>query len=648
MKDERRQHNTNSAIAGCMRRAAPCCALLGVLLLIGASSSQAQEEVKQVLVLQSVSRGNMTLDQFTGTFRVSLDQQAGKAINVVQVVVGPTGFVGAPEQAVVDYIRAMYADRLPPDLVMTVGGPAALFARKHRRQLFPATPLLFAALDERYLRSAPLAENESAVTVINELPRLVDDILRILPATRQVFMVTGSGAIGRFMRPELEAGFARFQDRVTFVWSDGLSLPGILQRVASLPAHSAIIFQTFGTDAQGGAYPAEEVVAALYAAANAPLFAAQSPYFGNGIVGGSMMDIDSLARRTADVASRILNGAPLASIRVPSQLRGRPRYDWRELKRWGIPESRLPRGSIVLFRRPGLWAEYRFPALIAVGALIVQTLLIARLLYERRARQRAERESRTNLALAADANRRETISALTSSIGHELGQPLSAIVHNAHALQIMATANRAAPAAIEEILTDIKAEAVLATQIIDRHRTMLRSHQLQKQPIDLHAVIDESLALVAHDMKARHIKVGLDLAPTPCVIDGDHVLLAQALVNLLRNATEALADQPAAGRHITVRTAVHPNHVNVAVADTGTGLSPEIIGTLFTPFVTTKSQGLGIGLTIVQRIVAAHGGTIAAEKNQQGGATFTVTLPRSATPTLRSGGLDAAATAGDG
>ncbi len=141
-----------------------------------------------------------------------------------------------------------------------------------------------------------------------------------------------------------------------------------------------------------------------------------------------MLSIDDLARSTADVATRLLNGVPPASIRVPPQVRGQPIFDWRELQRWSIPESRLPPDSVVLYRDPGLWAEYKATVLSAAGVLVVQSLLIAGLLYQRRARHRAEVESRTNLALAADANRRAMMSALTSSIAHELGQPLSAMV----------------------------------------------------------------------------------------------------------------------------------------------------------------------------------------------------------------------------
>ena len=129
--------------------------------------------------------------------------------------------------------------------------------------------------------------------------------------------------------------------------------------------------------------------------------------------------------------------------------------------------------------------------LSAAGVLIVQSLLIAGLLYQRRARRRAETDNRRNLALAADANRRQTMSALTSSIAHEVGQPLSAMIHDAHALQMMITANRATSDTIGEILRDIRSQGVRATQIIDRHRTMLRSHQLDKKTIDLHAVVHE-------------------------------------------------------------------------------------------------------------------------------------------------------------
>jgi signal transduction histidine kinase len=540
--------------------------------------------------------------------------------------VGPTGSVGASDPAVVDYILSTFAKRPKPDLIVSIAGPAAVFARKYRQQLFPATPLLFAAVDQRYLGDAPLGENETAVAVAGDFPRLVDDMLQVLPQTRQVFMVIGSGQIGRFWHGELEQQFKRFQDRLTFVWSDDLSLPEILHRCANLPANSAIFYFTFGTDASGAAYADERVLADLHATAKAPLFAAHTAYLGYGIVGGTLLSTDEMSRQTADAAIRILDGAAPSSVKVPPQSPGQPMFDWRELERWGIPETRLPANSVVHYRRPNLWHEYRGTVLSAAGALAIQALLIVGLLFERRARKLAEIESRTNLALAADASRRATMSALASSIAHELGQPLSAMINNVGALQMMLDANRATSDTTREILSDINAECVRATQIIERQRTMLRSRQLQMKPIDLHAVVRESLALLAHDIRARQIEATVNLPANPCIISGDPVLLQQVLVNVVMNSMDAMVETPPARRRLMIKSEVRAADVEVSVSDTGPGLPPDIIGTLFTPFVTTKSHGLGIGLTIARTIIDAHGGIIEARNNPEGGATFLITL----------------------
>jgi len=602
---------------------------LACLLLLGAASSEAQQVARQVLLLQSVNRGNLAIDQFTGNFRVELDQRADTPVNVVQVVVGPAGFVAASEQALVSYIRSTFVDRPDPDLIMSIGGPAAVFAREHRQQLFPGTPLLFAGVDQRYLGDAPLGENETAVAIVTDYPGVVDGILQLLPETKHVFMVTGSGQIGQFWHLELQDAFRRFHDRLTFVWLTDLSLQETLRRVASLPPDSAIFYITFGTDATGAAYADQRVFAELQARTKAPLFGALGAYLGAGIVGGSLISIDELARTTADAATRLLNGTAPKHINAPPQFRGQPIFDWRELNRWRIPESRLPAGSVVRYRAPSLWQQYRSTVLSAAAALAVQSLLIVGLLYQRRERRRAEIESLRNLALAADASRRQTISTLTGSIAHELGQPLSSMIHNTQALQMMIAADGAAPETMGEILSDIRSQGAQATQIIERHRTMLRHRQLDKTPIDLHAVISEGLALVAHDMRARQIEAVINPASNRCVVNGDQVLLQQVLVNLLVNAMDAMAETAPARRRVTIRTDVRTADVAVSVRDAGTGLPEHVNGTLFTPFVTTKANGLGIGLAIARTIIDAHGGTIEGRDNTEGGATFTFTLRRS-------------------
>ena len=600
-------------------------------LLLVAGVAEAQPAVRHILVLQSFNRGNLVLDSFTANFLVDLEGRAEAPLNVVQVVVGPTGFVVAPEQAIVDYIRATFVNQPPPELIVTIGGPAATFARRHRQQIFPERPLLLASVDQQYLRDATLGENETAVTVVNDFPQLVDDILQLLPETQADIHGDGPWTAGHLLASRVRRpvhAISRPADvrLVRMICPSRRSCGAV--RTCHAVRRSSII--TLITDSQGGAYADERVLAELHATANAPLFGKHTVTLGHGVVGGRLVSIEELRRTTADAAVRLLDGAPPGSVRVPPHVAGQPIFDWRELQRWGIAESRLPAGSAVRYRNPTLWQEYRGTVLTAAGVLAVQSILIAGLLHERRARQRAEMESRRNLSLAADASRRQTMSALTSAIAHELGQPLSSMIHNAQALELMITADRATPDTISEILADIKSQGVHATQIIDRHRTMLRSRQLDKKPIDLHAVISESLALVAHDMRARQIEATLQLSSNPCVINGDQVLLQQVLVNLLINAMDAMGEVPPARRRVRIGTSVRGAEVELSVRDTGAGLPADIDGALFAPFVTTKPQGIGMGLTIVQTIVDAHSGTLTAHNNPEGGATFTVTLPRSA------------------
>jgi signal transduction histidine kinase len=200
-------------------------------------------------------------------------------------------------------------------------------------------------------------------------------------------------------------------------------------------------------------------------------------------------------------------------------------------------------------------------------------------------------------------------------------------MYNAQALDMMVSADRATPDTIREILSDIQGQGLRATRIIERHRAMLKTHQLEKKRVDLVGVIDETIALVAHDLQARQVEATVNMPPQACVINGDQVLLQQVFVNLVMNAVDAMITRPPGSRHVSISARLTPGHVAIAVRDSGTGLPPEVDGRLFAPFVTTTSQGLGIGLTIAQTIVQTHRGTIEAVNNPDGGATFTVTLP---------------------
>jgi signal transduction histidine kinase len=164
---------------------------------------------------------------------------------------------------------------------------------------------------------------------------------------------------------------------------------------------------------------------------------------------------------------------------------------------------------------------------------------------------------------------------------------------------------------------------------------MLRAHQLDRKPIDIHAVVRESVELIADHTRGRQVQVDIEIPSEPCIVLGDPVLLQQVFVNLMMNAMDAMTEVHVQRRRITVRCDRTPGSVAVSVGDTGAGLPASLDGKLFDAFVTTKANGLGIGLTIARTIVEVHSGKIEAHNNPGSGATFTVTLPRNEIPAGR-------------
>lgn len=362
--------------------------------------------MRRLVLIQSVERGNLVLDRFTGLLRAQIDEQRHEPLSISEFVINPAGFVDTPQEVIAEYIRSAFAGRSRPDLVITMGGPAAAFGQKYRAQLFPDSPIIYAAVDQRFLQEGHFTDRETVVAVANDYVGLVDEILRLFPATENVYVMLGAGDLGRFWRREFEAEFRRFGNRLRFIWPDGMSYADMLQRAASLPPRSAIISISIDLDADGTNYPTGRVLEDLRARANAPVFGAQSAELGYGIIGGNLMSTEAIGARTADVALRILAGASPGTLTPPVQRPGPRVYDWRELRRWGVSENRLPAGSLVRFREPGVWERFKWLIVASVSGLVAQTFLIGALLVGRAKRRRAEqalRESEGRFRVLADS-----------------------------------------------------------------------------------------------------------------------------------------------------------------------------------------------------------------------------------------------------
>jgi signal transduction histidine kinase len=360
--------------------------LLVVLLLHCPLSAVARGETRHVLVLSSSERPFAPQSGFADALVRELIRSSREPIRFVEVPVqAARASDEAPGASIAQRIRVAFgSQRL--DLVMTIGGPAAAFAQQFRQELFPATPMLIAGVDRRFIENGTFTDNETTVATQHDPALMIDEILRLLPETRTVMVVVGASQVEQFWLQEMKREFRRFDGRLQFIWTNELSFDEIVERCRTMPAQSAIFFAILSLDGKGEPRVEGDTLTSLHAVANVPMFALYG--IGRGIVGGPLLSTDELSRTTAQVALRVLAGESPGSIKTTTQRTGQPTYDARELRRWKIDEGRLPPASVVLFREPTIWQRDQRAITLGVllgGIPVVAIVLLVGLIKRRRA-----------------------------------------------------------------------------------------------------------------------------------------------------------------------------------------------------------------------------------------------------------------------
>jgi len=242
--------------------------------------------------------------------------------------------------------------------------------------------------------------------------------------------------------------------------------------------------------------------------------------------------------------------------------------------------------------------------------------------------RRTEETLQTTRAELARAARITTIGELTASIAHEVNQPLAAVVANADAC--VAWLSREAPDLVEARAAAERATqgATRASEVIARIRSLITKVTPEKSRLQINGIIEQTAALVDGQALKNRVSLKLGLSRDLPLVLGDSIQLQQVVLNLLMNGIEAMSSVTDRPRTLILRSESQPGgQIRVAVQDSGIGLSEEVMNRLFEPFFTTRSKGMGMGLSISRSIVEAHGGRLWAESNGSGGATFQFTLP---------------------
>ena len=244
--------------------------------------------------------------------------------------------------------------------------------------------------------------------------------------------------------------------------------------------------------------------------------------------------------------------------------------------------------------------------------------------------KRAEREAREQRDALARMDRATSMGQLTGSIAHELNQPLTGIVSNAKAAQLMIESGNWKGNEWKEIMADIEEDSKRAGSVIRNLRDLFREQKGEFLPVDINAVVTETEQLLRSEFVLQNVNLTTERARSIPLLNGNKVQIQQVLVNLITNGIEAMQDLAEDDRRLHVATAHDTNNVKVWVEDCGPGIAADKVDRIFEPLATWKPGGTGLGLAVSNSIIEAHGGNMFAENRPAGGARvgFALPLPR--------------------
>ena len=280
------------------------------------------------------------------------------------------------------------------------------------------------------------------------------------------------------------------------------------------------------------------------------------------------------------------------------------------------------------------WVDSVVSPMLDANGNVDSLLAVSRDVTERRAAEQALRETQAQLARV---HRAMTLGALTSSIAHEISQPLAASLLNARACLKCLSANPPDLEGVMEGLLDLERDATRAGELISRVRTLITRTPEKRIPVDVNHAIDDVVELVRDDISSAGVLLTTELEPELPEVVGDCVQLQQVLLNLIRNGVDAMRDAGDTPKRLVIRSRHStPNRIEVDVTDSGPGVEPGAEERIFDAFYTTKTDGTGLGLAMSRGIVEAHGGRLWAMRNAERGATFRFELASAERPVLQS------------
>lgn len=534
-----------------------------------------------------------------------------------------------------NYLQAKYAQD-PADVVVASADAPLKFLLEYRSDLFQNSPVVFVASDPPSFDILASGAGMTGIHYKNAYRETMDLALRLHPGTKQVFVVSGSPQQDRKFEKQTQQELSGFK-KVAITYLTDLPLKELIARTSSLPPDSVILYVwQQSLNEQGRLLESYEVLSRIAPGSSAPIYGFGTVILGSGIVGGYLQGPEMNGAKVGELIDRILSGTSPRDIPVERSQKVFM-FDWRELRRWGISESRLPPASVVNFKEFTFWELYKWRIAGVITLVILQSAFIVILLVERRRRRRARQalnqlnaELETRIAArtaALDAKSRE-LETFAYSVAHDLKAPLRGI--DGYSRLLLEEYAGKLDAEGRTFLQTIHDSTDEMNQLIDDilAYSRLERREVRTDRIELGPVINSLVEEKRHELAERPIDFVIDV--NGATVRADASALAQAVRNYLDNAIKFT--RQVGEPHIEVGSKESAESCLLWVKDNGIGFDMKYHDRIFDIFqrlnIAEEYPGTGIGLAIVRKAMERMGGRAWAKSEPGHGATFYLEIPK--------------------
>ena len=539
------------------------------------------------------------------------------------------------EKELVALLRRKYEGK-KFDLIFTIGAYPISMSVRNRAELFPGTPIVFLTIDPRNIQNLFPAPGVTGVWgEINFKPNL-ELALKLHPGTKRVVRIQGVSEIDKFWATKAKEDFREYEPRLEFSDLSGMTIPEMRNALAGLPPDTIVFFISSIQDKAGNAYESPDYLRQISSASTAPIYGTTDAHLGVGAVGGSVLSFEALGGEAGRVGLRVLAGERPEAI-APHGVHSVVIFDWRELKRWGISEQQLPPGSVVQFKVPSFWERYKWYLIGTFTLLVLQTSLIAVLLFERGRRRRAkealdrlnaELEERIAARTAALADKSKELETFAYSVAHDLKAPLRGI--NGYTRLLIEDFSKDLNGEAQTFLKTIQSSSEEMNELIDDllAYSHIERREFKSDRIDLQPLVSAVVEQKSRELTGGDIEFISNINGVSIVADSNG--LVQSLRNYIDNAVKfsARVSRP----RIEIGCNETAQDIVLWVRDNGIGFNMKYHDQIFGIFQrlnrSEEYPGTGIGLAIVRKAMERMGGRAWAESEPGHGATFYLEIPK--------------------